>query len=94
MLGVISANANGVRASLKRGGFDWIKSQLDSGVADVVCLQEVRATTQQLQEVLATAGLSHLHIAHDSSARLGHAGVAILSTRELSNIKTGVGPKE
>jgi exodeoxyribonuclease-3 len=94
MLGVISANANGVRASLKRGGFDWIKSQLDSGAADVVCLQEVRATTQQLQEVLAAAGLSHLHIAHDSSARLGHAGVAILSTRELSNVKTGVGPKE
>ncbi|NBO35493.1 MAG: exodeoxyribonuclease III, partial [Actinobacteria bacterium] len=26
MLGVISANANGVRAALKRGGFDWIKS--------------------------------------------------------------------
>ena len=94
MLGVISANANGVRASLKRGGFEWIKSQLDSGVADVVCLQEVRATTQQLREVLATAGLSQLHIAHDASARLGHAGVAILSTRKLVNIKTGIGPKE
>ena len=58
MLGVISANANGVRAALKRGGFDWIKSQLDSGNAEVVCLQEVRATTDQLHEVLAAAGLS------------------------------------
>ena len=94
MLGVISANANGVRAALKRGGFDWIKSQLDSGVAEVVCLQEVRATTDQLHEVLAAAGLSDLHVAHDSSARLGHAGVAILSTKKLAKIKTGVGPKE
>ena len=94
MLGVISANTNGVRAALKRGGFDWIKSQLDSGNAEVVCLQEVRATTDQLHEVLAAAGLSDLHVAHDSSARLGHAGVAILSTKKLSKIKTGVGPKE
>ena len=94
MLGVISANANGVRAALKRGGFDWIKSQLDSGNAEVVCLQEVRATTDQLHEVLAAAGLSDLHVAHDSSARLGHSGVAILSTKKLGKIKTGVGPKE
>lgn len=94
MLGVISANANGVRAALKRGGFDWIKGQLDAGNADVVCLQEVRATTDQLHEVLAAAGLSDLHVAHDSSARLGHAGVAILSTKKLAKIKTGVGPKE
>ena len=94
MLGVISANANGVRAALKRGGFDWIKNQLDSGNAGIVCLQEVRATTDQLHEVLALAGLSDLHVAHDSSARLGHAGVAILSTKKLSKIKTGVGPKE
>lgn len=94
MLGVITANANGVRAAEKRGGFEWIKAQLESGTADVVCLQEVRATTEQLHEVMKNAGLDHLHVAHDSSARLGHAGVAILSTRELSNVKTGVGPKE
>ena len=94
MLGVISANANGVRASLKRGGFDWIKGQLDAGNAEVVCFQEVRSTTDQLHEVLAAAGLSDLHVAHDSSARLGHAGVAILSTKKLSKVKTGVGPKE
>jgi len=94
MLGVISANANGVRAALKRGGFDWIKSQLDSGNAEVICLQEVRATTDQLHEVLAAAGLSDLHVAHDSSVRLGHSGVAILSTKKLTKVKTGVGPKE
>ena len=93
MLGVITANANGVRAAQKRGGFDWIKAQLDSGVAEVICLQEVRATTEQLHEVLKAVGLSDLHVAHDSSARLGHAGVAILSTRKLNKIKTGVGPK-
>jgi exonuclease III len=48
MLGVISVNANGVRAALKRGGFDWIKSQLDSGNAEVVCLQEVSVNSQSI----------------------------------------------
>lgn len=94
MFGVISVNANGVRAAHKRGGFEWVKTQLDSGAADVVCLQEVRATTEQLSEVLDQSKLSDLYVAHDSSARLGHAGVAILSKHELTGIKTGIGPKE
>ncbi|CAB4336238.1 MAG: exodeoxyribonuclease III [Actinobacteria bacterium] len=94
MLGVISINANGVRAAHKRGGFEWLKAQLDSTAVDVVCIQEVRATTEQLHEVLDQAGLSHLHVAHDSSERLGHSGVAILSTKPLSEVKTGIGPKE
>ncbi len=94
MLGVISVNANGVRATAKRGGFTWLKSQVDSGAAQVICLQEVRATTEQLHEVLGEHGLGDLHVAHDSSARLGHAGVAILSTLPLANVKTGIGAKE
>ena len=94
MLGVVTVNVNGVRATARRGGFDWLRARFHSGDVDVVCLQEVRATTEQLHEVLAGAGLGDVHVAHDSSARLGHAGVAILSTRELTNVRTGVGPKE
>ena len=94
MLGVVTVNVNGIRATARRGGLDWIKQQLDSGEVQVICLQEVRSTTEQLHEALAEAKLSDLSVAHDSSARLGHAGVAILSTLPLSGIKTGIGPKE
>lgn len=94
MLGVVTVNVNGVRATARRGGLDWIKKQLDSGEVQVVCLQEVRSTTDQLHEELAKANLSELAVAHDSSARLGHSGVAILSTLPLSKVKTGIGPKE
>lgn len=93
-LGVVTVNVNGVRATARRGGLDWIKDQLGSGEVQVICLQEVRATTDQLHEELGKANLSELHVAHDSSARLGHAGVAILSTLPLAKVKTGIGPKE
>ena len=51
-LGVVTVNVNGVRATARRGGLDWIKAQLDSGEVQVICLQEVRATTEQLLEEL------------------------------------------
>lgn len=93
-LGVMSVNVNGVRAAARKGGIAWIGEQLRSGKVTVACLQEVRATDNQLHEVLAEEGLSDLHVASDESLRLGHSGVAMLSTAPLSKVKTGVGPKE
>ncbi|NBX71169.1 MAG: exodeoxyribonuclease III, partial [Actinobacteria bacterium] len=94
MLNVVTVNVNGVRAAAKRGGFAWLRKRINAGEIDVVCLQEVRATTEQLHEVLQAEDLSDLHVAHDSSLRLGHAGVAILSTLPLTNVKQGIGVKE
>jgi exodeoxyribonuclease-3 len=94
MLNVVTVNVNGVRAAAKRGGFAWLRKRINAGEIDVVCLQEVRATTEQLHEVLQAEGLADLHVAHDSSLRLGHAGVAILSTLPLAKVKQGIGAKE
>lgn len=93
-LGVMSVNVNGVRAAARKGGIAWIGEQLRTGKVAVACLQEVRATNNQLHEVLAEEGLSDLHVASDESVRLGHSGVAMLSTSPLSAVKTGVGPKD
>lgn len=94
MLTVVSANVNGVRAALRKGGLAQLREAQDVGRADVICLQEVRATTEQLHECLAEAGFDGAHIAHDSSAKLGHAGVAIVSKYALQDITFGVGAKE
>lgn len=94
MLRVVTVNVNGVRAAARRGGFAWLRKRINAGEIDLVCLQEVRATTDQLTEVLAAEKLSDLYIAHDSSLKLGHAGVAILSTLPLKNMKQGIGAKE
>ena len=36
---VISVNVNGIRASVKKGLFEWLQAQQ----ADVICLQETKA---------------------------------------------------
>ena len=77
---LVSANVNGIRAAVRRGGLAWLLDQ----EADVICLQEVRATDDQLAEALGDA-FQDWHLAHRPSAvRPGHAGVAILSRQPLA----------
>lgn len=72
---LVSANVNGIRAAVRRGGLAWLADRQ----ADVICLQEVRATDDQLATALGDV-FDGWHLAHRPSAvRPGHAGVAILS---------------
>ena len=90
MLTVVTANVNGIRAAARRGGLAWLAA---TG-ADVLCLQEVRASDDQLAEVLAAAGLGHLHVAHTEAEAKGRAGVAVLTTAPHVGVRLGVGPEE
>lgn len=86
----VTANVNGIRAAARRGGLDWL-ADLD---ADIVCLQEVRATHEQLHEQLAGSGLSHLHVSHSASETLGRNGVAVLTRAQPSAVRDNLGPAE
>ena len=89
-LHVVTAKVNGIRAALRRGGLTWLA---DSG-ADVLCLQEVRATPEQVDEALGAAGLGEWHLALAPGARNGHAGVALLARAPLTDVVLGVGGSE
>ncbi len=80
---VVTANLNGVRAALRRGGLSW----LVASQADVLCLQEVRATHEQLHEALAEGGLGTWHVAHAPAPQLGRAGVAILTRAQPTAVR-------
>jgi exodeoxyribonuclease-3 len=82
-LRVITVNANGIRAAHRRGGLDW----LAQAKPDVVCIQEVRATRKQLDDVLADSPLAKFHVAHQEAPELGRAGVAILTKREPHDVR-------
>jgi exodeoxyribonuclease-3 len=82
---VVTANVNGVRAAQRRGGLDWLAA-LD---ADVICLQEVRASDAQLLACLAEGGLADLHVAHTPSEQAGRAGVAILTKETPAAVRPG-----
>ncbi|MEY4322256.1 MAG: hypothetical protein RL410_37, partial [Actinomycetota bacterium] len=43
MLSVVTINVNGVRASLRNGGLEWLLSENKKKRADIICMQEVRA---------------------------------------------------
>ncbi len=42
---IISYNVNGIRAAMKKGFVNW----LESYNPDIICLQEIKATKEQIQ---------------------------------------------
>jgi exodeoxyribonuclease-3 len=85
MIRVITLNVNGIRASQKKGLFDWLLNQK----ADVICLQEVRAPLDILSKDVFQ--LSGYHCYYEVAERKGYSGVAIYSKKKPLNIKQGLG---
>ncbi len=86
-LRIVTANLNGVRAALRRGGLAW----LAAARADVICLQEVRATHEQLHAALVDGGLGTWHVSHAPAPQLGRAGVAVLSRSQPLAVRDRLG---
>ncbi len=82
-----SANVNGIRAAVRRGGLDWLAA---SG-ADVVTLQEVRADDDQLRAALSDTVFGAWEVAHSPASAKGRAGVAVLTRHAVKDVRTGVG---
>jgi len=78
---IVSINVNGVRAALRKGFQEWI----DGANADVVCLQEVRAPDEVVEQAFAAGW----HVAHQACELKGRAGVAILSRTPLTDVAMG-----
>ena len=83
---IISYNVNGIRAALKKGFIDWLKS----ANPDVMCLQEIKAQEDQLDlSVFENAGYHYSY--WFSAQKKGYSGVAILSKKEPTNVVYGTG---
>lgn len=89
-LRIVTANVNGVRAARRNGGFD----ELAALRAQVLCLQEVRATHEQLHEAISGTAFSGWHVSHSPAATLGRNGVAVLSKQQPSAVRVGLGAPE
>ncbi|MFC6708054.1 exodeoxyribonuclease III [Flexivirga alba] len=83
---VISANVNGIRATVRRGGLDWLAAQ----DADVLALQEVRASDEQLAKALEGTVFESWHVAHAPAAAAGRSGVAVLSKHPILETSDGL----
>lgn len=91
---IASVNVNGIRAACKERSEEnlGMNHWLANTTADVVLMQEVRATPKQTEQALAPAmeaGWSHL--AMSEAEAKGRAGVGILSRTPLTDVKFGFG---
>ncbi len=83
-LRVITCNVNGLRAANKKGFIAWMLKQK----ADVVCLQETKLQTHQVDPSLRPDGYyAYFFDAH----KKGYSGVAIYTRIKPQRIHTGLG---
>ena len=73
---IISYNINGIRAAIKKGLIEWIKSINP----DVICLQEIKAFKNQFNEQLFLD--LGFHCFWHSAQKKGYSGVAILCKKK------------
>jgi exodeoxyribonuclease-3 len=87
---ITTVNVNGVRAAARKGLTEWIERT----EADVVCLQETRASDEQLAETLAPALEGGWNLVSAEPSSKGRNGVAILSRRPADAFRVGHGDDE
>ncbi|CAM3332302.1 exodeoxyribonuclease III [Stackebrandtia soli] len=88
MLTITTANVNGIRAAARKGFVAWLRET----TADVVCLQEVRATETEIpQDVIDVPGWHRLWA---PAADKGRAGVAVFSKESAIAHRVGFGSAE
>ena len=82
---IVSYNVNGIRAAIKKGLIDWLKEY----PVDVFCVQETKATPQDIDLALFTD--MGYHIAWFPAQKKGYSGVAIFSKQKPSQVICGTG---
>jgi exodeoxyribonuclease-3 len=85
---IISFNVNGIRAIAGKS----FLTDMQAVDADIICLQETKATVEQVKETVATLNQYHV-FAHEADKK-GYSGTAILTKTKPSNITYHIGIEE
>jgi exodeoxyribonuclease-3 len=85
-LRIATVNVNGVRAAFRKGMGEWLEPR---GI-DILAMQEVRAETSHLEELLGT----EWNILHDPATTKGRAGVALASRTRAEVHRVTFGPDD
>ncbi len=83
---IISYNVNGIRAAMKKDFITW----LTAANPDVLCLQEIKATQDQIDtDAFTKAGYPYQY--YFSAEKKGYSGTAIISKIEPNHVEYGTG---
>ena len=83
---ILSYNVNGIRAAITKGFLEW----LQAANPDVICLQEIKATQDQIP-ILEITAAGYPYQYYFSAEKKGYSGVAILCKTEPKQIVFGTG---
>ena len=82
---IISYNVNGIRAAIKKGFIDWLKTN----PADIICLQETKAEHSDIDvKLLEDLGFQHHWF---SAQKKGYSGVAVFTKIKPDKVTIGSG---
>ena len=87
---LISWNVNGIRAIMKKGFVESMQAQN----ADIICLQEIKATTEQIEKEIGEFMPEFPHKYYYSAEKKGYSGTAVLSKVEPLAVQFGLGLAE
>ena len=82
---ILGWNVNGIRAAVRKGFMDWFHAE----APDVMCLQEIKATPNDLTKEVANP--SGYHAIWNPAQRKGYSGVAILTKKKPLGVHLGMG---
>ena len=83
---ILSYNVNGIRAAMRKDILPWLQTTN----ADVVCIQETKATKEQVDlEAIRAAGYPYHY--WFSAQKKGYSGVAIFCKQEPTHVAYGTG---
>lgn len=86
---IISWNVNGIRAIMKKD----FQKDIPNLEADVICLQETKANTEQVKIAMELIDGYHVY-ANASKARKGYSGTAILSKKKPITVSYNISVEE
>ena len=84
-LRLATINTNGIRAAFRKGMGSWLEGR----DVDILAIQEVRASTDDIQGLLGP----EWNVVHDEATAKGRAGVALASRRKAEIHRIDLGPK-
>lgn len=86
---VVTYNVNGIRAALKKDWLGWLTA-VDP---DVVCLQEIKASPDQVPEIQILEEMGYKHYWYPAQKK-GYSGTAILSKITPKHVEYGCGNED
>jgi exodeoxyribonuclease III len=85
---ILCWNVNGLRAVDKKGFYPWFLKE----APDIMCLQEIKATPEQLPPHL--RNIPNYHLLWNPAERKGYSGVATFTKHKPLSVVTGFGREE